>query len=426
MSEGPQYTSCVEPADFEYLSTAVLATLGILVAAGGIAALLSGGIGALIAIPALVQLLRYVLNFMVHGKLICLRRAPSGDCRCSHDGGTVCAIGEVADTENVGEDKNEIQDIDNDYSLNLVLAPFNMSEFAFSNKIKGLSPAGEVRDLDQHEVNHLKVVTENLFQGDLISCQKDMPTPKGEDDAKFPNFHGYFSTMVMDTNNKQYTSWKEIVGRDYGSVLDTTPNENEIWTDYLIKNGGQVKKFKVPVLHCEFEGAAAADMLAVIEAFSFGGKWCKKNPLFGFFCVVLQTIMSPVILAAVMAAWATAKDGSTDDAIQGGGTITNKDRVIVRGRWVFDGAHGGYNEIHATRAVQKIYNVPNDNIGFGKFHKDWCDRMSEIPRVVSPGVTLQSPEAQKTQENQQEPENQWTLHPELDGCVPTAEPPIIR
>ena len=41
MSEGPQYTSCVEAADFSPPSTAILVTLGALIVVGGIAALFS-------------------------------------------------------------------------------------------------------------------------------------------------------------------------------------------------------------------------------------------------------------------------------------------------------------------------------------------------------------------------------------------------
>ena len=127
MSQGPQYTSCVEANDYTPLSTAAIVTLGALVAVGGIAALFSGGIGALISIAALVQLLRYVLNFMLNGKLICLHRS-APDCNCGDAGNTVCAIGEVADTEGVGQDKNPFEDIDNDYAMNVILAPFDMSQ----------------------------------------------------------------------------------------------------------------------------------------------------------------------------------------------------------------------------------------------------------------------------------------------------------
>ena len=143
MSLGPQYTSCVEPAEFSPPDSAVIGVLAGLIVVGGIAALFSAGIGALIAIASLVQLLRYVLDFMLNGKLICLHRDPSNACVCSPDGGTVCAIGEVADTESVGEDKNPIADVDNDYGMNVILLPFSMLDFAKNDA--GLEDGGNSR-----------------------------------------------------------------------------------------------------------------------------------------------------------------------------------------------------------------------------------------------------------------------------------------
>src|SRR5690349_16997186 len=174
MSEGPQYTSCVDPADFSRPSTAILATLGTLVAAGGIAALFSGGIGLVIAIPALVQLLRYVLDFMLNGKLICLHRT-SADCNCGDAGNTICAIGEVADTEDVGEDKNPIEDVDNDYAMNVILAPFNMRDFAANNV--GVSSA-EIPD-GVKDKNYQIAAAPTQPQGDLI--HRELPPPVAAD-----------------------------------------------------------------------------------------------------------------------------------------------------------------------------------------------------------------------------------------------------
>src|SRR4249919_2398936 len=170
MSEGPQYTSCVEPEDFSLPSTAVVATLGALVAVGGIAALFSAGIGALIAIAALVQLLRYVLDFMLNGKLICLHRT-NPDCECGPEGGTICAIGEVADTEGVGEDKNPIEDVDNDYAMNIILAPFNMRSFAANNV--GVSSA----EIPQAVKDKNYTIAAAQPQGDLLHRELPPPVP---------------------------------------------------------------------------------------------------------------------------------------------------------------------------------------------------------------------------------------------------------
>ncbi len=421
MSEGPQYTSCVEAADFKPLNTAVLVTLGALIVAGGITALFTFGIGALISIASLVQLLRYVLDFMLNGKLICLHRS-NADCNCGEGGNTICAIGEVADTEGVGEDKNPIEDVDNDYAMNVILAPFNMRDFAAHNV--GVS-SGEIPDAIKDD-NYKIAAAAAQPQGDLF--HRDLPPPVTADgDLKGT---GYFRTMI-GVDSGEYHAWTEIVGRDYGWFGIVGPDQKKKWADYVLdpKNAvQQPRRFPVPVLHCEFEGTRIRDMLDAIEAFSFGGKWCKKNWFTRALCTVLQTIFSPLALIAVGIAWAAAKDGSDSDALVGGGHVDGKEWVVVRGRWAYDGGHSGWSEVHATRIVQKIdrNDVPTDSTRFRDYQKRWCERLSEVPHVEVPGVHPLTPEQQTVADNQQAPENQWVLHPEVDGCAPDPRNPPIR
>lgn len=402
MSEGPQYTSCVEAANFKPLNKALIGTLAALIVAGGIGAIFSFGITALISIAALVQLLRYVLDFMLNGKLICLHRnAP--DCHCGSDGTTVCAIGEVADTEEIGEDKNSIEDVDNDYSMNVILAPFDLRSLVLTGDADKIHAA----------------VTATEPQGDLLREQPGMP-----------KFSGYFRTMVYQLTDNKYHAWTEIVGRDYGYFGVIGPDQQEAYGDYLVKNVWlQPKKASIPTLHCEFEGTRIRDMLAAIEAFSLGGKWCKENWLTRFACVVLQTIFAPLALAAVGIAWAAAKDGTPEGALVGGGTISSKEWVVLRGRWVYDGGHQGWNEVHATRVVQKVdrKDVPSDPAAFRDYWKRWCERLGEVPHAGTTSAAL-TPEQQTVADNQQAPENQWVLHPEVDGCEGSTDddprPPI--
>ena len=299
MSEGPQYTSCVESKDFSTPSTAILVALGALVAVGGIAALFSAGIGALIAIASLVQLLRYVLNFMLNGKLIGKHRT-NADCNCGEGGSTVCAIGEVADTEGVGEDKNPIEDVDNDYAMNVILAPFNMAAFAANNAGIGLA------DIDDavKDKNYAIAAAKTQPQGDLL--ERELPSPITAEEKTLTNPHpltgtGYFRTMIGDDTG-DYHAWTEIIGRDYGWFGIVGPDQQKQWVDYVLDPKTAIKnpkKFPVPVLHCEFEGTRIKNMLDAIEAFSFGGKWCKKNWFTRALCSVLQTIFAPLALIAV-------------------------------------------------------------------------------------------------------------------------------
>jgi len=222
VSEGPQYTSCVEAADFKPLNTALVVTLAGLIVVGGITALFTFGIGAIISIAALVQLLRYVLGWMLNGKLICLHRV-STDCNCGIGGNAICAIGEVADTEGVGEDKNPIEDVDNDYAMNVILAPFDLRKLA------------QLQDAQKA----LAAVTDpGLPQGDLLRQQ-----------AGTGDFTGYFRTLVYQQMDDKYHAWTEIVGRDYGWTGIIGPDQQKAYGDYLVKNAW-LQPIKAPFRRC--------------------------------------------------------------------------------------------------------------------------------------------------------------------------------
>jgi len=89
----------------------------------------------------------------------------------------------------------------------------------------------------------------------------------------------------------------------------------------------------------------------------------------------------------------------------------------------YDAGHSGWNEIHPVRFVQKLTGVVDPRYqGMGKadaalvdaFKKEvldvWCFRSGESsdPLVVAA---------------QQDPENGWHIHPDIDGCN---KEPVIR
>lgn len=421
MSLGPQYTSCVEAKDFTPLSKAYVGVLLAAAAGGAVAALFSGGIGLIVAIPALVEALHYTADWMLNGKLICLHRDPARMCG---DHEMVWAIGEVADTEDVGEDKNPIEDIDNDYAMNVILAPFDMMAFGDSAE-KNLEIATE----GVHPPPPNPSLPSPLPQGDLLQGQPGMP-----------KYSGYFRTMIVTLTDKKYRAWTEVVGRDYGWSGLIGPDQQKAWADYVLDPANAwllPQKRPVPVLHCEFEGSRIKDVLDATNAFSPSKKWCTKSWFTKFVCKVIQVLASPIILLLIVKAWAGAKDGDPADALEGGGTISSKDQVIAGGRWVYDGGHDGYNEMHATRIVQKVAYVPKDAASFAAFQRRWCDEQNKVPHSdhagnpppgstpagAPPGPGL-TPAAQGTYDNQRRPENRWTLHPEVDGCEPGEDPSI--
>ena len=96
----------------------------------------------------------------------------------------------------------------------------------------------------------------------------------------------------------------------------------------------------------------------------------------------------------------------------------------MTGRWVYDAAHEGWNELHPVYAIQKIDPVA-DSGDFDGWRTRWCDALSSIPPFDGLAVrpSGMSPQQSVTYDNQVAPEKQWFFHPVIDGCTP-AQPAL--
>ncbi|WP_152556581.1 hypothetical protein [Methylobacter tundripaludum] len=91
--------------------------------------------------------------------------------------------------------------------------------------------------------------------------------------------------------------------------------------------------------------------------------------------------------------------------------------MVVKGEWIYDSGHEGWNEIHPIRHCQKI----------GKWYGHW-DLDTKIA-LKSWCEAIDTASSALTVENQQKPENQWEIHPMIDGCETSQgneDAPIIK
>jgi hypothetical protein len=371
------YTSCVQPdqyQDFDLTPQIMLAVFGVL------AAIFTYGISLIVSVMAGLSALEVVLNWMLNGKLVCL-------------GGDRCAVGTVASFETV-QDKSFPDNVDDDFSINLMLYPFSVETFIGQASFPTITSDAWAKSAS------CKLV-ENSEQGVLV-------------------------TPISTFTDAQK-------GREAGDIswyapydCSLPPMQTYILDNFITQPSGNTS---VPVLHCECEGSRIHDLLAFLEglgSLGSGGGLCSWSflgiPIGAVICSLVQTVLLPVTLIGLIAAWFGASDGNPDDARTdpNGGELQIADIIAVTGRWSYDAAHTGWNELHPVKTIQKV--DPVSAAGGGDLAQLWCGLLSSVPPPDGTTATM-TPAQLETQNAQQQPENQWQLHPVVDGCAGSIPPP---
>jgi hypothetical protein len=483
MPEGPQFTNCIDKENWK--SSSAWVGVAITAAVAAIVAVIAGfpPAGVILAFAAGAEILRKVAEWLLNGKLICLnnvKRRVFDD----PDPDRICVLGTVLDFEKVGQDKSGFATIDNDFAINLFIAPFPISDV----------------DLTDHDT--LKRRMENSPQGDLIQNPDAKPVSGEPDPGPGPlkrkddplqnfgpmpidppifsspkfGFSGYERGLMISASfprpipSNTYRDPNELVKVDpkfkqigddayvafvtefQGEVIENGQPLSKDMKDAILADAAKdpladehvsakfykaveaafhFKEKYAQALHCEFEGSRIRD---VYNALDFAHVHCDASGFWGFLCDVLNLVISvflgiPKLIAAAVA-WANADDGSLSNSFDGkGGEILLGDPIVVRGRWVFDSAHSGYNEIHAVRTVQKTGPAPRDPVEFVPFHNFWCAELSRVPPSPPPprdpqgsppptgGDIPMTPDQRDTWDAQNRDENRWVYHPAIDGCA---------
>jgi hypothetical protein len=334
-----QYTHCVSRDRFDALGWSSFIGPALLAVGGIVAAIFLAPPLLFAAFIAALWAVDKVCSFLLGGKLICL-------------GGDRCAVGRVVQLEPVGYGKSGVEKIDNDFSVNLLLAPH--------------PPTATVAEIEGDGA-----------QGESIA--KKSPELDGLPFAGYP----------------------------------------------LVHRGSE----EIPVLHAEFEGSRIHDFCQAVPwalaALSVGAAICAI-PLLGWaVCAIALGVGALIAAAIIYAAWTGAEGGSPrhaevhpgdgdleamDDDLNGG------DYVIITGTWCYDSGHAGWNELHPAKSVQKVeptWAEGSDAKTVAEFAEklgEWCELIGEAsePLVVKAQAL---------------PENEWEVHPVLDGCRPLQEGP---
>ena len=367
-----QYTKCADISSFvgfTWVQYVMLGGAGI--AAGALALLLGGAFIPGLMIAALTAVITYCL-WWLYDRLIC-------------NGGDICVVGFLLTAE-PPQEKSGLDSFDTDYSLNLVLAP---------------TMVGDTR----------AEVEASVPQG------KYMQEQPGVAAYSFLGYHLPFTGNLIT----QFST-----GDPYGA------------------------QFVTDCMHAEFEGGGVYDLLQACYAalaLAVAAAVVCVIPIFGWIaCLILSIAAGVVTLAGAINALndtgnptdVNSNLSSLHSALSPDGL--GADILVVQGTWVYDSAHTGWNEIHPIKYCQKIGTMdwqgwkeiqiaPETVLPFLRvkipaqflYIKDvpawinsWCGLIATVtlPATVS---------------NQGLPQNQWAVHPLVDGCEPQPSgPPPIR
>lgn len=345
MADCQKHFHCVPVGDYRPLDAATLAIMsvifGVIAGIGGNP--LGGAISGALWIAAVFDLCRYLEG----GKLIC------------HET-TVCVIGRLVQLIPVGQDKSGLENMDDDYTFNIVLSPHASNE-----------SVSDIAATDPH-------------QGKYIQRQP------GPDSIGL----GYVGESVKFTN-----------------LTDDTE-----------------------VLHCEIKGCRVHDVCIVLKVMSFptaAAAVICSIPVIGWVaCVIALAIVALITLIAGGIAWAATHSGELNDVLDpNSGTLTPADPdtglggdiILVKGDWVYDAGHSGWNEIHPVRYVQKL-DIPDEFHGPSPADAALVERFKN--EVLDPWCfEVTRPDDPAVRDEQAKPENTWHIHPSIDGC---REPEPIR
>jgi hypothetical protein len=249
--------------------------------------------------------------------------------------------------------------------------------------------------------------------------------------------------MVIDLLPPSGNSFPTDVDTDYSFGLaiagvdpdeaDQTTVENSVPYGFLEKNQPATLSIGVPftgnqatdpltgnpswTLHCEFEGAGVRDlMLAAAIALQIGLAaffvcMFVPGPL-GLLLTILLFLLSLLTDGAGVIVGINDQASPSDVNPALGNELHSGDLLVVAGAWVYDSGHShdspprGYNEIHPIKFCTPA----------GKFGVDWPANIGYLQ--ANWPVALGQATSPTTIESQKQPQNQWQVHPILDGCEP--------
>lgn len=225
---------------------------------------------------------------------------------------------------------------------------------------------------------------------------------------------------------------------DYTMNLDLALGQEYLFSENskitAIGRGYTTKEKYITMLHCEFEGNG---IYKIREYLINIAGWLTLALLIPWPVDLMLAILAFLIailggLDSFRSPSAAADPGNPLDVNPNLGPLNNGDLVVVKGEWIYDSLHAGWNEIHPVRHCEIL--IRRESIAVSDEDLSWDDYIVFNPETSQP-MALNTPEnvelyrqflcgairdAENAEEggSREDPKNDWVIHPLIDGCKP--------
>ncbi len=270
--------------------------------------------------------------------------------------------------------------------------------------------------------------------------------PVGSDKSGFEKMDDDFTfNILLSPHAPSETKNEQIASDPYqGKFIDEQSESKDLGQPYIgvsvtITDIYKALGVKTEVFHCEVKGCRVHDVCAVLKVMSFGAPVVAticSIPIIGWIaCLIAAAIWLAITAAAVAIAWNATHNGDINDVYDpAAGALTAADPdtgeagdvVLVRGDWAYDEGHEGWNEMHPVRSVQKLTDdIPKKFRDMSKADTQLVDEFKK--KILEPWCFFAGQaDDPGVRGNQEEPENDWHIHPDVDGCKKEEKPEPIR
>lgn len=262
---------------------------------------------------------------------------------------------------------------------------------------------------------------------------KPNPRKKGGDDDATMNVY-LADSPITEKVNDVFRPIEEFWTGPQGNLLRHQAAVTSIGRGYATDDDHYIR---FAAIHCEFEGEGMKNLLSWAQAILILLLAALVvPPPFNYIILAIAFLIS---LFAGLNNWLDlgpldfGEPGNHLDVNPNLGILEKGDIVFVKGRWIYDSLHDGWNEIHAVHACQKIGKLsvamdssaeeltkqqiwgtiigspPIDGAHLDVVLRQWCQAAKDANAAEEGG-------------NRNDPKNDWQIHPSVDGCQ---EPVVI-